>query len=1192
MPKHHTTTTTKPPPRPPRPPSTKSSYSFTKQRSRPTSRSYKEQSVSSVMQNAHDIVFKRQWPTITAPTSLNSPRTSATTAFFKMDQRNMKKVAPVKIVLPDQVKRNIENNMKKKQQRMMLGTLIPSVGNSKGYYKGKKSADQNQHRMRISAPAAGKNRSKGASAQSSLQNRFASRRSYIPMAQETPDMREVRIERHRKKQLSQQGKRSQQIAIQKLSQRHHHTSRIEAVARRNRFNHNNEESQNSKQKDGVGTAKPGHHSMEELEKNKTEESEDGNRQMQVLSALMKRVADSSKFFADENIARSVMTEVDQDEMGGLRRGFDMNPGGLTLPQFIELMLGFVPISEEEEHEIQEMHQHHHHHLHHKHHHRHHTNMGQVVHVKGKSRLQLARNLCELFEQIDINGDGTLEWDEFTSYCVSQGLANDKKPGGAIKRYKLLRTYNCYNQGIGVIDNMESFVLNGDEWDMTKANIMRMARVNPKRVTSLTSGKNNYRSDKEKHQAGMTLITCDRNAIHMGTFSIRSPRTGKLLKRCGDGVHKNSILAICYIPCMELIVTSSADLTLGFWDSHKYDLRQLMPVDEEMLALHWVNSVDAGLRSENSVANRNNLNPNSNRGGKNEKNIGSNQDDEQKRKKTSLLERFSSGIRVGTLYTGDVEGKITAWNVANMFVEASLEGHTDSVTSFLSIATLRLLVSSSMDSTVRIWNLRSNAPLKVLRGHSRGVSSVAFSSEQRVLLSCGFDHEIFVWNPYVETRTSGKLRGHTCSILSVKCVEGTKEAISVDIEGNLRVWDLRTLQCVQILAAHEAAGGADEHLYDHVNNPNTPNPDMFKDVSEKGGDCLSWCYVHHPDGNRIMVSTERQLRVYAYDEVTDPRVADANVSNALVYNPLTSSFLTAGGQTCKNWDAATGKLLHTFENIIEEDKVEITALCYDDQYRQFLLGDTMGRIRMYQCSNGQLLRNLVSHSDGGEVVAIMFNRVTDCIYSSSSKGQLIAQEDDGEGTDEQNAEDDAIVPPLDPNNEEGINVGREAGELFRKTRHDLIHLFTSKYAPPCEVTSLVQGPTLGLLAWGGADGDVVIIDCITGHTEGMCVPATTGTIALKARIPVTALTFLEPYPLLAVSYGDGSICIWSVRPFYIRQCPLMIFYNYKRPKIHLSPALAASAPWIFKKQVHPSGETVDVLKMCKFFCFGSTFLQLI
>jgi hypothetical protein len=283
----------------------------------------------------------------------------------------MDTAAPVDIHLPAQVKLNVEKNLKNKQHRMMMGMVMGTASSA-----GKNSVDQNHHRMRIAAPA-GKNRSRKGSSDV-LQNRFASRRSYIPMAQETPAMREVRIERHRKKQFSQQDKKNKQEILNRMKQSHIHTSHIQKLRKKQPQVSNVSTMGNNS---GIGSVSEGRHTKEELERNKTKESEAGNREMQVLSALMKKVAGIAKFYADENIARSVMTEVDQDEMSGLRRGFEVNPGGLTLAQFIELMMGFVPISEEEEHEIQKLHKHHHHHLHHKHHHKHHTNNGQIVHVK-------------------------------------------------------------------------------------------------------------------------------------------------------------------------------------------------------------------------------------------------------------------------------------------------------------------------------------------------------------------------------------------------------------------------------------------------------------------------------------------------------------------------------------------------------------------------------------------------------------------------------------------------------------------------------------------------------------------------------------------------------------------------------------------------------------------------------------------
>ena len=44
------------------------------------------------------------------------------------------------------------------------------------------------------------------------------------------------------------------------------------------------------------------------------------------------------------------------------------------------------------------------------------------------------NLCELFAQIDINGDGTMEWDEFTSFIVEMGMASHDHQPDAIQKY--------------------------------------------------------------------------------------------------------------------------------------------------------------------------------------------------------------------------------------------------------------------------------------------------------------------------------------------------------------------------------------------------------------------------------------------------------------------------------------------------------------------------------------------------------------------------------------------------------------------------------------------------------------------------------------------------------------------------------------------------------------------------------------
>ncbi len=44
----------------------------------------------------------------------------------------------------------------------------------------------------------------------------------------------------------------------------------------------------------------------------------------------------------------------------------------------------------------------------------------------EQEVELVASLIELFEQIDINGDGTMIWNEFTSYCVEAGLVATRR----------------------------------------------------------------------------------------------------------------------------------------------------------------------------------------------------------------------------------------------------------------------------------------------------------------------------------------------------------------------------------------------------------------------------------------------------------------------------------------------------------------------------------------------------------------------------------------------------------------------------------------------------------------------------------------------------------------------------------------------------------------------------------------------
>ena len=78
------------------------------------------------------------------------------------------------------------------------------------------------------------------------------------------------------------------------------------------------------------------------------------------------------------------------------------------------------------------------------------------------------------------------------------------------------------------------------------------------------------------------------------------------------------------------------------------------------------------------------------------------------------------------------------------LRATLNGHTDFVSSVAFSPNGRTLASGSWDNTVRLWNPRTTSPLRTLIGHSNDVTSVAFHPAGTWLASGSWDTTIGIW----------------------------------------------------------------------------------------------------------------------------------------------------------------------------------------------------------------------------------------------------------------------------------------------------------------------------------------------------------------------------------------------------------------------------------------------------------------
>lgn len=103
----------------------------------------------------------------------------------------------------------------------------------------------------------------------------------------------------------------------------------------------------------------------------------------------------------------IMMMMDMEKVSALRKEFQVKQKGLSISEFVFVMMKFVqssPLNEEN------------------------------ARLRNLSEQQLVANLCELFAQIDINGDGSMEWEEFTSFIVDTGLTVKSHQPNSIQHY--------------------------------------------------------------------------------------------------------------------------------------------------------------------------------------------------------------------------------------------------------------------------------------------------------------------------------------------------------------------------------------------------------------------------------------------------------------------------------------------------------------------------------------------------------------------------------------------------------------------------------------------------------------------------------------------------------------------------------------------------------------------------------------
>jgi WD40 repeat protein len=245
-----------------------------------------------------------------------------------------------------------------------------------------------------------------------------------------------------------------------------------------------------------------------------------------------------------------------------------------------------------------------------------------------------------------------------------------------------------------------------------------------------------------------------------------------------------------------------------------------------------------------------------------------------------------------LFTGGTDHSITSWFISEEAIEErddllfrplkcdAFLGHTGVPTDMLMLPNINSLASSSLDSTICLWDLPTKQPRHILKGHTSGILSMAYNFEYHMLFSAGIEHEVLIWNPYF-ARCVGRLKGHFESLVKVQCIPDTPQILTADAAGIVKVWDIRTFNCVQTL-----------------------HYDDDQSLSEAGSVSVGG-FTACPTHKRLVMAGPR---LKYFDSITelgiDPELTDQSPTVACLFNKHSNSFLTVAGTTARVWSART------------------------------------------------------------------------------------------------------------------------------------------------------------------------------------------------------------------------------------------------------------------------------------------------
>eukprot|EP00698_Gefionella_okellyi_P018731 TRINITY_DN5651_c0_g1_i1.p1 TRINITY_DN5651_c0_g1~~TRINITY_DN5651_c0_g1_i1.p1 ORF type:complete len:1307 (+),score=320.74 TRINITY_DN5651_c0_g1_i1:241-4161(+) len=303
------------------------------------------------------------------------------------------------------------------------------------------------------------------------------------------------------------------------------------------------------------------------------------------------------------------------------------------------------------------------------------------------------SLCQLFNEMDLNGDGDIQWEEFTSYIVDSTMSD------------------------------ELYAVNTDR--------MRQFRLSP----LVDAAKHESPIENLMYFNGLDKIVC---CEQKKKVKIYNPYDGVMIK--SFEAHGGAVLAAEYIAESGMLLTSGSDLILSVWDTNNnYTRKGSIATDFPLTSMFYapmfrmlftgttagtihVWPVREGMVQENDTARV-----------------------MMQTGHTDVVTSFCSIEHLDTLVSSSLDGTIRMWEGAAFTPGKLLKGHTKGVLSVAYSDRFHMLLSAGFEHDVYIWNPFVGSLVNKLVGHQAPLIAVRIIADTPQCVTADMDSIFKVWD---------------------------------------------------------------------------------------------------------------------------------------------------------------------------------------------------------------------------------------------------------------------------------------------------------------------------------------------------------------------------------------------------------------------------------------------------------------